>query len=333
MRSYLYLLIIISCWGCTQNSTIEKYQNKRAHIINIHDKVKEIKIEDVLIGNIAVPYSFDKYLIISDHRSYDKLIHVFDKKNFNHITSFGYQGEGPSEITVLGHLEFNEKKREIYVADHGKHCILSYNLDSIITNPNYTPLVKLKIREREFPDRFHYINDSLSIARIISINRNHTFNQSIAKWNMSTGEMSPMKYSHPNIERKRAIFSVSLKDNIYVECYRHHDLMTICSLDGDLKYNIYGSKWDNKTSNRFLHYGGVSFAGDYIIASYSGKDNTLEDYRPTCFIIFNKTGDYLKTIETGYRIDDFCYDKDNNRIIMVLNDNIQFAYFDLNYII
>jgi hypothetical protein len=109
MRSYLYLLIIISCWGCTQNSTIEKYQNKRAHIINIHDKVKEIKIEDVLIGNIAVPYSFDKYLIISDHRSYDKLIHVFDKKNFNHITSFGYQGEGPSEITVLGHLEFNEK--------------------------------------------------------------------------------------------------------------------------------------------------------------------------------------------------------------------------------
>ena len=79
MRSYLYLLIIISCWGCTQNSTIEKYQNKRAHIINIHDKVKEIKIEDVLIGNIAVPYSFDKYLIISDHRSYDKLIHVFDK--------------------------------------------------------------------------------------------------------------------------------------------------------------------------------------------------------------------------------------------------------------
>ena len=69
-----------------------------------------------------------KYLIISDHRSYDKLIHVFDKNNFNHITSFGYQGEGPSEITVLGHLEFNEKKREIYVADHGKHCILSYNL-------------------------------------------------------------------------------------------------------------------------------------------------------------------------------------------------------------
>ena len=42
MRSYLYLLIIISFWGCTQNSTIEKYQNKRAHIINIHDKVKEI---------------------------------------------------------------------------------------------------------------------------------------------------------------------------------------------------------------------------------------------------------------------------------------------------
>ncbi len=62
MRSYLYLLIIISCWGCTQNSTIEKYQNKRAHIINIHDKVKEIKIEDVLyidFGNIFINNSIE----------------------------------------------------------------------------------------------------------------------------------------------------------------------------------------------------------------------------------------------------------------------------------
>ena len=226
-----------------------------------------------------------------------------------------------------------KKKHEVYVGDHGKQCILSYNLDSVIANPYYPPKTKLIMKDREFPDRFHYINDSLSFARIITINSNNSFNQSIAKWNMNTGEISPMKYTHPDIEKKRATFAISLENNIYVECYRHHDLMTICSLDGDLKYNIYGSRWDKKRSNKFLHYGGVTFAGDKIIASYSGKDQTLKDYQPTSFIIFNKDGDYLKTIETGYKIDDFCYDKDNNRIIMVLNDNIQFAYLELNNII
>lgn len=150
---------------------------------------------------------------------------------------------------------------------------------------------------------------------------------------MMTGEIQPMKYTHPDIERKRATFAISPENNIYVECYRHHDLMTICSLDGDLKCNIYGSRWDKEKSNKFLHYGGVTFANDKIIASYSGKNQRLKDYQPTSFIIFSKDGEYLKTIETGYKIDDFCYDKDNNRIILVLNDSIQFAYLDLNGII
>jgi len=36
-------------------------------------------------------------------------------------------------------------------------------------------------------------------------------------------------------------------------------------------------------------------------------------------------------LEAGYSIADFIYDKDNNRIIMQLNDAyIQFAYLDLD---
>lgn len=336
MNKLFYLLFALTIFlSCKHNSNIEKeiYQNERKKIITVNDKIKEIKIEEVIIGNIAIPYSIGEYIIIIDAKSRDKLMHIFDKNNYKYITSFGDQGEGPSEITTIGHISANEKKHEVYVSDHGKNCILSYNLDSVIANPYYPPKTKLKIKDKEFPDRFYYINDTVSFARIININNNNSFNQSIAKWNMSTGDIFPMKYTQPDIERKRITFSVSLNNNIYVECYRHHDLMTICSLDGDLKYNIYGSKWDKKTSNKFLHYGEVTFAGNKIIASYSGKDQWLKDYQPTCFIIFNKDGDYLKTIETGYKIDNFCYDEDNNRIIMVLNDNIQFAYLDLNNII
>lgn len=333
MNKLLYLLIILLFWGCTQNVTTEKYQKKRDHIINVHNKINKIDIEEVLIGSIAIPFSIAKYLIIIDPKSHDRLIHIFDKKNFNYITSFGDKGQGPSEISIIGHISTNEEKHEIYVSDHGKNCILSYNIDSVIANSSYPPQIKFKIKDREFPDRYHYINDTLTFARIISINSNNSFNQSIAKWNMKTGEIFPMKYTHPDIERKRITFAISLENNIYVECYRHHDLMTICSLEGDFMYNIYGSRWNKERSNKFLHYGSVIFAKDKIIASYSGKDQRLEDYQPTSFIIFNKYGDYLKTIETDYKIDNFCYDKDNNRIIMVLNDNIQFAYLDLNNII
>lgn len=336
MNKLLFLLFAITIFlSCKHNSDTEKekYQNERKQIINVHDKIKEIKIEEVLIGNIAIPYSIGEYLIIIDAKSHDKLIHIFDKNNYKYITSFGDQGQGPLEITTIGHISANEKKHELYVGDHGKNCILSYNLDSVIANPYYPPKTKLKIKDREFPDRFQYVNDTVSFARIISVNSNNSFNQSIAKWDMNTGDIFPMKYTHPDIERKRVTFAISLENNIYVECYHHHDLMTLCSLDGDLKYNIYSSKWDKKTSNQFLYYGGVTFADDKIIASYSGKDQWLKDYQPTSFIIFNKNGDYLKTIETGYKIDNFCYDKDNNKIIMVFNDNIQFGYLDLNNII
>lgn len=35
----------------------------------------------------------------------------------------------------------------------------------------------------------------------------------------------------------------------------------------------------------------------------------------------------------GYKIQDFCIDKDNHRIIMALVDEIQFAYLDLQQLI
>ena len=45
--------------------------------------------------------------------------------------------------------------------------------------------------------------------------------------------------------------------------------------------------------------------------------------------VFNITGDYLKTLDIGRRINDLCYDEENKRIIMNLDDEYQFAYLDL----
>ena len=124
-----------------------------------------------------------------------------------------------------------------------------------------------------------------------------------------------------------------MEHGIYVECYKYHDLMTICDIDGNLICNIYGKKWNNKTSNEYSFYNKVVFCHDKILVSFSdGKDrysNTERDY-PTQFIVFSAKGDYIKTLETEYAIMDFCYDKDNNRIILHLDEDIQFAYLELD---
>lgn len=71
------------------------------------------------------------------------------------------------------------------------------------------------------------------------------------------------------------------------------------------------------------------FCGDKIVAAYSGGNNFLEEYNPTKYLVFDLDGNYLKTLDVGYKIVDFCFDKGNNRIIMSLSDEIQFAYLDL----
>jgi hypothetical protein len=118
-----------------------------------------------------------------------------------------------------------------------------------------------------------------------------------------------------------------------VEVQQYYDLLTICSLNGELKYNIYGENWSSRGELTHHYYGKVIFCKDKIVASYAaGLRNTDENY-PTKFLVFNKNGDYVQTIETGYRISDYCYDKENDRIIMSLLDVIPFAYLDLSDII
>ena len=53
-------LLITFCWSCSSDSTTEKYQPKRENIINVHDQIKGISIENVLISNFALMQIIDK---------------------------------------------------------------------------------------------------------------------------------------------------------------------------------------------------------------------------------------------------------------------------------
>ena len=97
------------------------------------------------------------YLIIGDYKSSDKLIHIFDKNDFSYLASTAYVGQGPNEITVMGHIGIDEERHCFYVSDHGKQKIYSYDIDSVFANSDYVPTVKTEMNMTRFPDKYQYI--------------------------------------------------------------------------------------------------------------------------------------------------------------------------------
>lgn len=325
----LWFLILLS--GCNSDTECtEKYQSRRNEVIRVKDHVKEIQMDEVLISNAAFLNVLDSCLIIADARSVDTLVHVFNKNDFRHLVSFGIFGEGPEEISNLGFPVIDKGKHHIHVPDWGKYKIFVYPLDSVLhCSSDFSPH-KISIDSRQFPDLYVPVDDTLCIARVIAKVKGSPFQQSLAYWNIRTGEILKVLYSHPEIERKRASFAVSKEKDLIVEAYNHHDLLTICDFSGNLKYNVYGPHWDNRTSNRMYYYGDVCIYKDYILAEYSGRENFSDDWWPDSFLVFDLDGNYIKTLKVGYAIEDFCVDEENNRIIMCLWNGYQFAYLDLD---
>lgn len=208
MKLVLYLWVVLVCGACTSKEMNEKWQNRRANIVNVKDDVKEIDTEDILIGAVAQPYMCGEYWAVIDYKSVDKFVHIFDKHTFVHLLSLGDRGQGPTEISVIGSIAWNEKEHDLYVTDNGQRKILRYNLDSLLNDSLYVPSVKLKFGNGAFPDDYYYINDTLSYGSFIQTTIS-SFNQTSGKWNMITGETKLIDYVHPADEKKRVAFAVS----------------------------------------------------------------------------------------------------------------------------
>ena len=332
MKNLSVIILGFIIFSCTRNSSTEKYQTDRNSVENVHDCIKEFETDSILIGNNARIYIMDNYLLIADHRGYDKQIHVFDKNSFRHLASTAPLGQGPTEITVLGAIAADEKRGKFYVSDHGKNKIFSYDIDSVLADPDYTPSVKLVMDKTNFPSEYEYINDTLCIARTILPKGVNDYMPSISRWNMQTGNMLSISYNHPNIKKKRTTCASSQQYGLIAELYNNYDLLTISDFNGKLKYNVYGPAWGNTQHNHY--YGDVFFDNNnHLIVSFSGGDNNTDAYYPTCLLVFGLDGEYIKTLEVGCKINSMRYDNKTNRLYMSLNDEIQFAYLNLDGLI
>lgn len=334
MRIILSLIcVVFLCVGCAHKKPTEKYQTERNNIVYVSDRIVRIPTGDLLFSSVAIPYIIDKYLLIADTQSKaGKFINIFDKNDFSHIVSSIRAGRGPGEIASLGNIAFNAAKNEAYISDHGKGVILSYNIDSLVGAPEYIPEVKTAIDGTIFPDRYVYISDTLSIARMIEPAEGFPgYTTSAGRFDMTTGEVQLFPYKHPDTDNRIMIYNVSPEHGLYVECYYYYDLMSIFTLDGKLKYNIYGPAWTPKISYDITYYEEVLFCGDKILAAFSGNSSAdINANFSTKLLAFDLDGNYLKTLDLGYKAFRFAYDDSNNRLIICLDDDMSLAYLPLD---
>jgi hypothetical protein len=329
-----FSVVLLLCNGCVQQPATEKYQSSRDVVVHVKDKMREIVVDDVLIGDRSNLYLLNEYLIAKEVKvgmAWDKFVHIFDKNTFKYLTSTAPYGDGPGEITNFGTLGIDAQRRTFYVSDNGKYRIFGYCVDSVLRNPDYKPYVKMDLNKKAFPIEYQYLNDSLSFGVIMQPTSVSTFDAFTGKWNMNTGDITPVPYENPKIERRRIHVAVSTRHNLYAEAYYTHDLITICDLNGTLKCNVYGPEFTDERSFKTDYFTNVLFCKEKILALYSGISHRVKDsYTPTTIMVFDLNGDYIKTLDVGYRMFSCCYDADNNRLLMSLNEEMMFAYLELD---
>ncbi len=332
------LVIFLLVSGCRPDST-EIYYAKQDNTVSVKDKI--IDIDPQVIFGYALLDIADSILIIHDmDAKAGKSIHIFNKNTFSYLSGTGTIGRGPSEIASPGRIGINHKDKILWVQDMGNKVMWKFPIDSILKNPDFKPTYKIDLSYDSFLERFELLNDSIAIGKAVQIKNAH-WTMAMSKLNFNTNEIEKFGYEHPEaIDRKsNSMFALSAAHNRYVNCYTLCDLLTICDMDGNLRYNVYGPGGMENEGLSYSYYNGVQIVDKYIIASYIGDigvidhHGTLVGNSPSKFVIYNLDGQYLKTIEIGYKFSSFCIDKENSRIILYFFDRYpELGYFeyDLN---
>ena len=341
---FVFSIIPILLSGCSKVSdgALEKVQNKRDLVESV---APIIPIEtDVILSGLIDFFIVDNIFIVVDIKSLDKGIHLFDKEDYKHLCSVGTIGKGPGEISYYGKPMPVYDSRKFWMFDHGKLVVYEFDLDNNICEVHYLPKPRYEFSRTGFLSGVDKILDEeIVIGRGIIPTSAGTYKETIARYNFVTGEFDPFGYTHPDSQNDfaRSQFAISKENKIYVRTFSTMDLMTICDLDGNLKYNIYGPLWGDSSRERIKkrYFRGVKIAGNYILASYLGGQYIEFDQHKrqigvgaNQLIVFDTEGTYIKTLDLGEEIDSFVVDEQNNRIIVSFTERTpSLGYFDLTF--
>lgn len=331
LASVMSLLLISAC--SSGGNEVEIYQSDRSNIVDVKPLIKAIDTDGLLLSDAIAPYSLDDYFAIKDHKSPGNMIYIFDGSSYKLLASTGRSGQGPGEImgATMGDLIWDGERRELYVPDFSNYKVNGFSIDSVLANSDYLPYEKSRLNDGMLPSDIVYVNDTLSYCGIIKPTSFNSFDKVTGKWNMLTGDVEVLPYKYPDLYKYRYFVTASVEANTIVEANMLYDLVSILDLDGNLKHNVHGPNWATRGDGN-QHFTGVRMYGRFILASYDGtvyEDNN----RATKIIVFDTDGNYVKTLDVGWGITDFCVDKMRHRLILSLDDDIQLGYLDLDEVL
>ncbi len=329
--SILFLVLLFSCTG-ENAKVVDKHQKKRDNVVDISSEIVAADVDDLFVGYGSLVI-LGEYLIYANPKSFDGLVHVLDKNNFEYIGGGVQKGRGPGEVINLGRLFVDESNRRFFLADHSKNKIFEYDVDKFLEDPlRYLPKEKADVSGAKMMSTYQYVDDTLCFGTIIESIGSNDFINLFGRWNMLTGEFSHEQRETKGRQKRRTAGYASVENGIIVEAFQRDDLLTISNLEGETKYNIMGPKWGD--DNQTLFYSKVAVYGDRIIVGYSGMqhgDNGA--YQPKKLMIFDLKGNYIRTLDVGLLINEYCIDKENNRVVLSVDDaEMQIVYFDLDLI-
>ena len=186
------LLSVLVLAGCEKTDRTEKYQKKRDRVVDVHSRIREIDLgNELLVGAMPRLFLMGDYLLILDVRSYDNLLHVIDKNTFAHLRSGIKRGRGPGEIVSPGNLIIDESRCKFLIPDYGKQVIYGFGFHDFFRQSDYKPEVEMQMQAKSFPADSYLLGDDLLMGIIIEPIGTSNFRESLAKWSLKNGDISP----------------------------------------------------------------------------------------------------------------------------------------------
>ena len=310
---------------CSACRGTEKFQN----VVNVHNQIVPFNPEGILCSSSARLSVMGDYLIIQDSRDQGKLYHLLDKRNLQYLCSTGDKGQGPGELSDAWCPMYDEARHKFYVPDPNFKKIFSFDIDSVMKDPDYLPTVKQEMAEgenRRDPISAIFVNDTLAYGKVADFYTGSKYRMISMKWNLQTGQM--WLNEHHQGRRTYSNMAYSPSHNLVVESDGAYDLLTLMDGDMNLMRYIKGPHWSEER-DKLYHFGDVAFYEDYIIAEYDGTlwaDANL----PRICHVFDIDGNYIKTLDFDYNINSISVDEENARLYITFNDEIQFGYLELS---
>jgi len=284
-------------------------------------------------------YLIDSLIILDTRKPTYKAFYIYNKKNFNYITSFCRMGHGEGEFISPAHMAFNHKTKSIWVLDYGNTKFWEFPLDSILTNENYLPKRFIQLPMSLMPiggmkwikDTILAITGATGDALLYLYNEKGKFIGGYGK-KVIKREKLWRDISYAMVSDFR--FMYNEKRDELVAVHKHYDLISFykngkhkLSVRGPIflkpKFEFIGDviKYGN-TDTYTAYYCPYSYK-NYILICFvrKGHMNINGKIFPACYpkhiFVFDWEGNVIARLNTDRELGDYCIDENEKMIYAI----------------